>query len=211
MTIQQNIEKKIREYLPEINATEISFDDNSSIAYEKDLNQFTENIQTWSHTVLEKAKLPTAAHEAKALITKYSLDSNEGCALRMVIELDSVNSSLQERDASTAALASMKLLEAVWHSSIFHIEEKPAVQQNNTNTAKNSSPKTPINTSSTTQSPVKTPAQLENDKSKALYQSTINDLKGKYPHCNINALRLLAATRLNVSKQELDDLDIKPQ
>ena len=63
--------------------------------YEKDLNQFTENIQIWSHTILEKAKLPTVANEAKALAIKYGLDSDEGCALRMIIELDAINSSLE--------------------------------------------------------------------------------------------------------------------
>lgn len=211
MNIQLNIEKKIREYLPEINANDISFDDSSSLSYEKDLNKFTENIQTWSHTVLEKAKLPTAAHEAKALTTKYGLESNEGCALRMVIELEAVNSSLQVSDASTAALASMKLLEAVWHSAIFQVEATPAAAQENTNAPKSSTQNVPANTSGLRQAPVKTAAQVESDKNRSLYQSTINDLKGKYPHCNINALRLLAATRLNVGKQELDDLDIKPQ
>ena len=204
MNIQQNIAIKIREYLPEINANDISFDDSNSLPYVKDLTQFTDNIQNWSHTVLEKAKLPTAAHEAKALTTKYSLECNEGCALRMVIELDAVNSSLQIGDASTAALASMKLLEAVWHSSIFQVEEKSSAIQENTNSA-DAQAKSP----KPTQIPDKTP-RVENGNNN-LYQSTINDLKGKYPHCNINALRLLAATRLNVSKQELDDLDIKPQ
>ena len=200
MNIQQNIALKIREYLPEINANDISFDDSSLMSYEMDLNQFTENIQTWSHIVLEKAKLPTAANEAKALITKYGLESNEGCALRMVIELDAVNSSLQIRDASTAALASMKLLEAVWHSSVFQVESNQTAAEENTNSVDKQS-----------SSPNSTPAQIENDSNKNSYQSTINDLKDKYPHCNINALRLLAATRLNVSKQELDDLDVKPQ
>jgi hypothetical protein len=191
---------KIREYLPEINANDISFDDSSSLLYGKDLNQFTENIQIWSHTVLEKAKLPTAAHEAKALTTKYGLECNEGCALRMVIELDAVKSSLQMRDASTAALASMKLLEAVWHSSVFQVESSQGAIQENTNS-----------TDKKSNSPNPAPALVENDNNKNVYQSTINDLKNKYPHCNINALRLLAATRLNVSKQELDDLNIKPQ
>ena len=200
MNIQQNIAMKIREYLPEINANDISFDDSSLLPYEKDLSQFTENIKIWSHTVLEKAKLPTAAHEAKALTTKYGLDCNEGCALRMVIELDAVNSSLQIRDASTAALASMKLLEAVWHSSVFQVGGSPATIQEDTK---------PVSTQSNTSSPAIT--EVDNENNNNLYQSTINDLKDKYPHCNINALRLLAATRLNVSKQELDDLDIKPE
>ena len=199
--MQQNIAKKIREYLPEINVNEISFDaDKSNQPYEKDLNQFTENIQIWSHTILEKAKLPTLAHEAKALSIKYGLESNEGCALRMVIELDAINSSLENQDAGTAALASMKLLEAVWHSSIFRSEDGHNAPKVNANVTVNS----PAGSSPTI-------TKTKDDNNKKLYQDTINDLKDKYPHCNVNALRLLAATRLNVSKQELDDLDITPQ
>ena len=88
--MQQHIEMKIREYLPEINANELSFDDANTHLYENELKQFSENIQTWSHTILEKAKLPTLAHEAKPLTHKYSIESDEGCALRMVVELDAL-------------------------------------------------------------------------------------------------------------------------
>lgn len=198
--MQQNIAIKIREYLPEINASEINFDEKNTQPYEKDLNQFTENIKNWSHTVLEKAKLPTVVHEARALANKYGLDSDEGCALRMVIELDAINSSLENRDAGTAALASMKLLESVWYSSIYRVESQAS-------SAKNPATTKAVNTVSPTSKTTQTAA----DKNMQLYQETINGLKEKYPHCNVNALRLLAATRLNVSKQELDDLDITPE
>ena len=43
------------------------------------------------------------------------------------------------------------------------------------------------------------------------YSAAINALKKKYPHCTINALRLLLSNKLNVSKQRLDDLDIRPE
>ncbi|QMU61910.1 MAG: hypothetical protein GKR92_09450 [Gammaproteobacteria bacterium] len=196
--MQQQIAMKIREYLPEINASEINFDEKDLQPYEDNLKQFTESILTWSHTILEKAKLPTLAHEAKPLVNKYSIDSDEGCALRMVIELDALNSSLANRDAGTAALASMKLLENVWYSSIFKIDAKQNTKR--------------VKKSATTNSPVVSKTkQTTNDSSQQLYQETINNLKDKYPHCNVNALRLLAATRLNVSKQELDDLDISPE
>ncbi len=190
--MQQQIEMRIRKYLPEINANDLSFDENTAQPYEDDLKKFIENIQLWSHTVLEKEKLPTLAHDAKPLTHKYGIDSDKGCALRMVVELDSLNNSLANRDAGTAALASMKLLENIWYSSIFRKEEP---QQK---------PKLDTATESTTK-------KSANDDNQQLYQETINNLKDKYPHCNVNALRLLAATRLNVSKQELDDLDITPE
>ena len=193
--MQQNITTKIREFLPEVNVNELNFEANENEQkYSKHLTHFTESVQNWSHTILEKAKLPTAANEASALTTKYSLDTNLGCALRMVVELESLNKSVSNQDASTAALASMKLLEAVWSSSLFRNAEKNSKKE----AAKNSSVD------------IVTTSNDSND-DKELYQKTINDLKVKYPHCNVNALRLLAATRLNVSKQELDDLDISPQ
>ena len=197
--MHQHIEKKIREYLPEINAKELSFDNTDSHPYENNLKQFSENILIWSHTILEKSKLPTLAHEAKPLTHKYSVESDEGCALRIVVELDALKSSVENRDAGTAALASMKLLENVWYSSIFRMEDAlgSSIISKNTST---------VTTSNASHS-----ATTKDDENIQLYQETINNLKSKYPHCNVNALRLLAATRLNVSKQDLDDLDIRPE
>ena len=196
--MQQDIVKAIHSYLPEINASELNFDiEQGEQAFTNDLGQFTEKIQAWSHTILEKAKLPTAPSEARALTTKYSMESNEGCALHMVIELDSINKSLEQNDATTVALASMKLVDAIWHSSIFRADEQAVIL----NDKKEPTSKIQKSTSS----------QNDNEETIALYQRTINDLKEKYPHCNVNALRLLASTRLNVGKQELDDLDITPE
>lgn len=197
--IQQHLAIKIREYLPEIHAEDISFDEGVAQPHLNDLKQFTESIQTWSHTVLEKEKLPTLAHEAQPLVNKYSIETDEGCALRMVIELNALNTSLQNKDAGTAALASMKLLEHVWNSSIFRINQETTVKKDSGASAKVPS----IGVATTT--------NTATDPSKQLYQETINNLKEKYPHCNVNALRLLAATRLNITKQELDDLDITPE
>ena len=197
--MQQNLITKIREYLPEIDVNALSFDIDEH-PYENDLDQSIENIKIWSHTVLEKAKLPIAVSEAKALTTKYGLETNEGCALQMVVELDAVNKSIENKDASTAALASMKLFEAVWHSSILRDANDSGIHRTSKKEAK-ASDATP-NKISDKKSP---------DQKLKHYQKTINDLRDKYPHCNVNALRLLAATRLNVSKQELDDLEISPQ
>ncbi len=206
--MQQDLASAVHSYLPEINASEINLDDeNHNQNYVDSLNQFNEKVQSWSHAVLEKAKLPTSANEAKALTTKYSLDSNEGCALHMVIELDSINKSIAQNDATTAALASMKLADAVWHSSIFRNLDEEKIEAVE-------SPKTKAATASPAQA-VKANASPKTNKQDdgkiVLYQSTMNELKGKYPNCNVNALRLLAATRLNTSKQELDELDISPK
>lgn len=194
---QQHIEKTIREHLLKINGNEISFYESNTHPLEKDLNQITKNIQNWSHTVLGKAKLPTLAHEANPLINKYSVETDEGCALRIVIELDALNISLKNRDAGTAALASMKLLENIWYSSIFRTDNQRSTSKVATDT---------------TNTPAVTNAkQTTSNSNTKLYQETINNLKEEYAHCNISALRLLAASRLNVGKQELDDLNITPE
>jgi hypothetical protein len=197
--MQQNLAIKISEYLPVINANEINFDaKNKTHTYEYHLNEFIEKIKTWSHTILEKAKLPTATHEAKTLTKKYGLDSAEGCALRMVIELDAIHHSIKNQDAGTAALASMKLLDTLWYSPILKTNSQPVIAKQEPAGIGGSFTDSKLN-------------QTNIDKNKQLYQETINSLKDKYPHCNVNALRLLAATRLNVTKQELDDLDITPE
>ena len=197
--MQQNLITKIREYLPEIDVNGLSFDIDEH-PYENDLDSFTENIQIWSHTILEKAKLPIAVSEAKALTTKYGLETNEGCALQMVVELDAVNKSIENKDASTAALASMKLLDAVWHSSILRDANDSGIHKT-----------TGKHTKKTNAAPNNKSDKKSTEQKLKHYQKTINDLRDKYPHCNVNALRLLAATRLNVAKQELDDLEITPQ
>lgn len=203
--MQQDLEKTIHSYLPEINASELNFDlEQGEHAITSDLNQFTEKVQVWSHNILENAKLPTAANEAKALTSKYSLDSNEGCALQMVIELDSINKSIEQNDATTVALASMKLVDVIWHSSIFRgTEETKLITEKANQSANSSTHSSKIQRSAS--------SKTEDEEAIALYQRTINELKEKYPHCNVNALRLLASTRLNVGKQELDDLDITPE
>jgi len=202
--MQQDLATAVHSYLPEINASEINLDEQSvNQNYISGLNQFTEKVHSWSHAVLDKAKLPTTPHEAKALTTKYKLNSNEGCALHMVIELDSIKKSIAQNDASTAALACMKLADAVWHSSIFRNPSKPQkVAARPTTSTSKPKIKKPVNV-------VVPPNQ--DDENITLYQNTINELQGKYPNCNVNALRLLAATRLNISKQELDELDISPK
>ncbi len=214
--MQQDLANVVHSYLPEINASEINFvEEANSQPYVDSLSQFTEKIHGWANTVLENAKLPTNAHEARALTTKYLMDSNEGCALHMVIELDSIKKSLAQNDATTAALASMKLADAVWHSSIFrNINEKQEIVEQKAKPTPAPAPRTKPNTSAPAQTVKSNASPVINDQDAekiALYQSTMNDLKGKYPNCNVNALRLLAATRLNTSKQELDELDISPE
>ena len=77
--------------------------------------------------------------------------------------MDALNSSLENRDAGTAALASMKLLENVWYSSIFKKD-----QQQNTQKVKTSATANTAVVSATKQSASNTSQQL--------YQETINKI-----------------------------------
>ena len=49
--MQQQIEMKIREYLPEINAIDLSFDNKNTISYEDDIKKFTEVFNTTAITI----------------------------------------------------------------------------------------------------------------------------------------------------------------
>ncbi len=195
--MQDNVIKEVPQWLPEIDPCQIELANGSvEESYCQDLNEITEKVRTWAMDVLEKANLPSAANEAKALLGKYDVNSSKGCALHAVIELDAMDASIHNTDANTAAIASMKLFEAIWQHTV------TKMYQPDQNTKENDAAKKdnllPTN-------------QEENEDNIKLYQNTINDLKKKYPHCSVNALRLLASTRLNVTKMQLDDLNITPQ
>ena len=192
--MQQNIINEVQQWLPDMDPCEIELD-SSSVEKEcqQALNQITEKIQGWAMSILENANLPSAPNEAKALLRKYDPASDEGCAMQIVIEIDALQASVRNTDSNTAAITGMKLFEAIWNRAITKVPQ----QKRNTNIQTNKN-NLLLN-------------QDESEENIQLYQATINELKAKYPHCNINALRLLASTRLNVTKQQLDDLDIRPQ
>lgn len=195
--MQQNANNQVHQWLAKIDPCQLELaKDSTEEGYQQELNQITEKVRTWAMAVLEKANLPSAPHEAKALLEKYNASTREGCALHAVIELDAMHASIHNTDANTAAITGMKLFEAIWQHTVTKIH-----QTNSQITAQGNVSKKDL-----------LPArQDESEKNIKLYQDTINELKKKYPHCNVNALRLLASTRLNVTKQQLDDLGISPQ
>ncbi len=195
--MQQNVISEIQQWLPEIDPCQIELTNGpTEEKHQKDLNEIAEYIHAWAIPALEKAKLPITPHEAKALLEKYPASSNEGCALHVVLELDALHASISNTDANTAALASMKLFEAIWQHAITTLQQvAPQITKQDSIDNQQSS----------------TTSHEESEENIQLYRATINELQKKYPHCNINALRLLASTRLNVTKQQLDDLEISPQ
>lgn len=195
--MQDNVIREVQQWLPEIDPCQIDLANGSvEEGYCQDLNEITEKIRTWAMDVLEKANLPSAANEAKALLGKYDVSSSKGCAMRIIIELDAMDASIHNTDANTATIASMKLFEAIWQHTITKMHQPD--QNTKENDAAKKENLLPTN-------------QEENEDNIKLYQDTINELKKKYPHCSVNALRLLASTRLNVTKMQLDDLNITPQ
>ena len=187
--MQQNTLNEIQQCLPEINPCKLELTSSSvEEDYRKKLNQITESIHSWAISVLDKAKLPAAPDKAKGLLKKYDADSDEGYALRSVIEIDACMASINNIDAQTSVLTAMKLFEALWRCAAAKIPQ-PSPQDDEQIDA----------------------SKKESAEDIKLYQDTINELKKKYPHCNVNALRLLASTRLGVTKQQLDDLEISPQ
>lgn len=189
---------EIQDWLPSIDpdsvelASDISKSGNFSNAY-----TISKRIHSWAISVLEKEKLPTSPKEITAILNDYKNTSTEGCALHVVLEHEAIHASLKNNDANTAAIAGMKILDSLWQRAISKNKDANSVQNNNTDDSHSQS--------SIIQN------SFETDENISLYQETINEMKSKYPNCNVNALRLLAATRLNVSKQQLDDLQISPE
>lgn len=196
--MQQNVISEIQQWLPEIDPCQIELTNGlTEEKHQKDLNEIAENIHAWAIPALEKAELPITPHEAKALLEKYPASSNEGCALQVIIEIDALQASISNTDANTAALAGMKLFDAIWQHAITAVQQEaaPQIDEQDSKDNKQSLPA----------------SQEESEENIQLYQTTINELHQKYPHCNINALRLLASTHLDITKQQLDDLEISPQ
>ena len=190
--MQQDTINKVNKWLPDLDPCDINFDSTS----DEDsnlivINQATDHIRIWAESILADANVPTASHEAKSLIERFDPTSDEGCALRIIIELDAMNTSIKNSDAYTAAITGMKMFEAVWRRKLSKLREQRA--------AKAATEK------KVTKKNLVIEQSEENEENIRLYQKTINDLKRKYPHCNVNALRLLASTRLNVTKQQLDE------
>lgn len=188
---------EIQQWLPAIDPCSIELSSNK-----KDTSSYNtpklvcENIYTWAVSMLEKAKLSTNPKKIKPLLKKHDADSDEGCALRIVMEYEAMHASLENNDANTAAITGMKMLEILWLRVI--TKNKDTYVHRGSEEHQSQILDSMIQRSD------------ESDDDIKLYQDTINDMQKKYPHCNINALRLLVATRLNVSKQQLDELKISP-
>ena len=190
--MQQQAHSNLQQWLPEINPCKIELESSSAEKFfRQEIDEVIEKIHAWATSILEKANLPSTSHEAKELLGKYDTSSNEGCALHVVIELDAMQASIRNTDANTAAITGMKLIETIWKRELVKINQP---------NQRHSKQKNDLLAN-----------QEGSEENIELYQETINELKRKYPHCNVNALRLLASTRLNVTKQQLDDLNITPQ
>lgn len=197
--MQQNAISEVLGLLPEIDPCQIEMANGSTEeSYGQELTQITEKIHSWAISVLEQANLPSTPHEANKLLEKFDGSSNEGCALRAVIELDAMHTSIRNTDAHTTALTGMKLFETIWQLAVTKINQTSSqITEHGEGSKEN-----PGMYQDTIQ---------ESEENLKLYQDTINELRKKYPHCNVNALRLLASTRLNVTKLQLDELGISPQ
>jgi len=189
---------EIQQWLPAIDPSSIELSNKTtSINNYSNSKEVSKNIHAWATSMLEKAKLPTDPKKIKPILDKHDANSDTACALNIVLEYEAMQACLSNNDANTAAITGMKMLETLWQRAI---EKDKGVSD--TNDAGNE------------QSQIRDSViQRSNESSEdiKLYQETINAMQEKYPNCNVTALRLLVATRLNVSKQQLDELNISPE
>ncbi len=161
--------------------------------------EVSENIYNWAISQLEKAKLPTDSKKIRPILNDYEVTSDEGCALRIILEYDAMQASLKNNDANTAVITGMKIFEMLWQRAIDKNKGSIKIEKETIEEDVSQIQDSMIQRSD------------ESDEDIKLYQETINEMQHKYPNCNVNALRLLVATRLNVSKQQLDELRISPE
>ena len=161
-------------------------DPNSQIL-EESLNE----ADNWASGVLKSAKLPSSIKELQKEFNKIDEGTTTWYAANSLLQSYTLKSALDDGDHATAILLGFLLADFRWqgqfaeHREQFLADEKVVEEiLNNVDDAKE--------------------VEIET------YTAAITTLKEKYPHCTVNALRILLAKNLGISKNRLDELNIKP-
>jgi len=145
----------------------------------------------WAKEILGNAGLPINAEEIRGKLSKLKEGSTTWFAGNSLLQALTLRSALKNGDQATAILLGFLLADFRWQGHFAEIQEQEQVDEI-----------------------LVAEILKESDDSEELeietYCAAINSLYKKFPHCTVNALRLLLCNKLNVTKQRLDDLDITP-
>ena len=155
------------------------------------LDKSLKEVDRWAHHVLSDASLPTEINALQARLDNIDEGSSEWYAGNSLLQSFTLRSALESGDQATTILLGFLLADFRWQGHFAQDREQLLIDQQSVEEI------------------------LQNSDSEDLeiesYNAAMNALSKKYPHCTINALRLLLSNKLNVSKQRLDELDIRPQ
>lgn len=155
------------------------------------LNTSLKEVDRWAHHILKDAGLPTEINALQARLDSIKEGSSAWYAGNSLLQSFTLRSALDSGDQATTILLGFLLADFRWQGYFAQDREQLLKDQKSVEEI--------LDKASNDELEIET------------YSAAMNALKKKYPHCTINALRLLLSNKLNVSKQRLDDLDIRPE
>ena len=161
---------------------------------ESTLDDVLAENEAWAEALLKEQNYSTKVNELQSSLDQLDEHSSAWLAANSLLQSHTLRSAISRSDHSTSTLISFQLADFRWQAHFAQISEREMADQKLVEDILKSEES----------------ADLEVEIEVASYQAAINTLRKKYAHCNINALRLLLANQLGVSKQRLDDLDITP-
>ena len=149
-----------------------------------------EDADNWAREILDKAGLPVEIGKLQTKLDSLEEGSSEWYAGNSLLQSFTLRSALENGDQATTILLGFLLADFRWQGHFAESREQQLVDKKLVEEILSES----------------SDEELEIES----YRAAINALHKKYPHCSVNALRLLLCSKLNVSKQHLDELDIRP-
>jgi len=155
------------------------------------LSSGLKEIDRWAHHILRDAGLPTEINALQARLDTIQEGSSSWYAGNTLLQSFTLRSALESGDQATTILLGFLLADFRWQGYVAQDREQQLIDQKSVDEILN---------------------KANNDELEIeTYSAAMNALKKKYPHCTINALRLLLSNKLNISKQRLDELNIHPE
>ncbi len=154
------------------------------------LNDTLEEADSWARSILSKAGLPIDINKLQGKLDDIEEGSSTWYAGNSLLQSFTLRSALENGDQATTILLGFLLADFRWQGHFAENREQSIADKKLVEEILNE----PDN------------EDLEAES----YRAAINALQKKYPHCTVNALRLLLCNKLNVTKQRLEELDIRP-
>lgn len=145
----------------------------------------------WAKEILENAGLPIEVDKIRNKLARLKEGSTTWFAGNSLLQALTLRSALKNGDQATAILLGFLLADFRWQGHFAELQEQEQVDE-------------------ILVAEILKESEDDEELEIETYCAAINSLHKKFPHCTINALRLLLCNKLNVSKQRLDDLNITP-